>query len=112
MRQAKIAALRAGDLRVFPEAEYGDAILRNPTQYSLVIDGTLAAGGVVCIFVRDDAESQTKTGLQRIVPVADKLLPVIQRRLDAANGGHLFPFAVADKGASFGRDWREPGRKG
>ena len=35
-------------------------------------NGEVSAGKVLCVMVRDDAQHSTKTGLERLVPVADK----------------------------------------
>ncbi|MEI6972551.1 MAG: tyrosine-type recombinase/integrase, partial [bacterium] len=59
----------------------------------------------LCIWVTDEEGRRTKTGLERVVPVSDKLLPALERRLESTRGGELFPFAVDDSGASFGRLW-------
>lgn len=105
MRQAEIAHIRVEDLHMYADDTFCDAILKNPTQYSRRYDGSVPAGHTLCIYVVDTADRTIKTGLERIVPVADKLLPAIERRVAQVGRGALFPFAEKDGGASFGRLW-------
>ena len=109
LRQGEIAQLQADDVVLFPGNAFLDGVLQNPAQHQQPyrpVDG-VPTGTELCIYVRDAGERETKTGLERIVPVADKLLPALNRRLDAASGKdrQLFPAAAADRGAIFGRAW-------
>jgi integrase len=115
MRLGEIAQLQADDALLFPGDAFLETVLRNPDQYGRPYrheDG-VPAGMVLCLYVKDAGERDTKTGLERVVPVADKLLPALNRRLQKARGkdGALFPAAVADRGAVFGRNWRNGVKK-
>jgi integrase len=78
-----------------------------PVRQPYAPGGPVPEGMALCLFVRDAGDRSTKTGLERVVPVAAKLLPTVDRRLDSASGttGALFLFALADRGAVFGRAW-------
>ena len=65
----------------------------------------ISGSDVLCIFVADRESQTTKTGLERVIPISDKLMPTVKRRLDVKNKGPVFPFAVKDSGSSFGRLW-------
>jgi integrase len=109
LRLGEIAQLQVDDAVLLPGDTFLDAVLRNPAQHQRPYqpeDG-VPAGMVLCLYVKDAGERETKTGLERLVPVADKLLPALNRRLEKASGKdrQLFPAAVADRGAIFGRAW-------
>jgi integrase len=109
MRQGEIAQLHADDVAMFPEKTVLESVLRSPDQYRqpYVPGGPVPEGMALCLFVRDAGDRSTKTGLERVVPVAAKLLPTVDRRLAKAGGKGraLFPFALPDGGAIFGRAW-------
>ena len=105
MRQAEIAHIRVEDLQLYEDDRFCDVILSNPAQYVKPYRGETAAAHTLCIYVVDVEDRTTKTGLERVVPVADKLLPVIERRVAQVGDGAIFPFAESDSGASFGRLW-------
>jgi len=107
MRQGEIAQLLGTDAVLFPTDAYLDAILPTPDQFQrpyVPADGG-PEGMVLCLYVRDRGSRSTKTGLERIVPVAAKLLPVLRRRLDRAGGKAFFASALPDRGSIFGRAW-------
>ena len=60
-------------------------------------------GDILCINVADDDERTTKTGMQRLVPVANRLRPVIDRRRPSTPEAPLFPQAYDDNGKYFGK---------
>ena len=106
MRQGEIAHIEGADLQLYSQDEYADTIVMNPPAYEKPYGGgPIPEGFALCIYVRDTRERPIKTGTERIVPVAEKLLPVLQRRLEAAGAGPLFAFAVKDSGKSFGSAW-------
>jgi len=115
MRQGEIAQLHADDALLFARDTVLDAALRNPAQHGSPFspDSPVPEGQVVCLFVRDSGDRRTKTGLERLVPVAAKLLPVLIRRLreSSAAKGPLFRAAEADRGAKFGRAWLKGAKK-
>ncbi|MBT3290154.1 MAG: tyrosine-type recombinase/integrase, partial [Victivallales bacterium] len=100
---------------LFPGDAAVEVVLRSPDQYRkpYVPGEAVAEGMAVCLFIRDAGDRRTKTGLERIVPVAAKLLPVLDRRLEKADGKAkaLFPFALDDRGAIFGRAWLKGAKK-
>lgn len=105
LRQGEIAHLRTDDFRLCDEKQYFDIALNNPKQHLRQFNGKIPDGSVLCIYIRDSEDRTTKTGEERLVPVADKLLPTVKQRIENASGKNLFPFAVKDSGASFGRTW-------
>ena len=105
MRQGEIAHLCAGDFNLYAADEFVDQILKNPKSYENPFDGDIPNDFVLCLFIADTDTRRTKTGLERVVPIADKLLPIVFARLKRAKGRALFPFAETDGGSSFGRKW-------
>lgn len=105
MRQGEIAHLEAEDFFTCKSDNYVDGILNHTAQYLKPYADTVPDDSVLCIYVRDTVERTTKTGNERLIPVADKLLPVVKRRIASSNGKAFFPFAVKDSGAAFGRTW-------
>jgi len=105
MRQGEVAQLRKKDLYFFKQDDYVDQILRNPENFIKEFNGKIPQNYVLCIFVRDEEARTTKTGDERIVPVADKILPVIERRMQGKSGSI---FSCADnhlKFITFTRTW-------
>ncbi|MBT3375310.1 MAG: tyrosine-type recombinase/integrase [Lentisphaerae bacterium] len=111
MRQAEIAHIRVEDLQTYEGSEFVDVILANPAQYQQQYGEAIPDGHALCIYVTDTDDHTTKTGLERIVPVSNRLLPVIRRRVEQVGKGPLFPFAEGDSGASFGRLWLKKVKK-
>lgn len=105
MRQGEIAHVLASDFNLYAADVFVDQILKTPKSYERAFKGRIPKGFVLCLFIADSDARRTKTGLERVVPITDKLLPVVRSRIKKAKGGALFPFAVADGGASFGRKW-------
>lgn len=105
MRRSEIAAACAEDIRVFRGTAHADAVVRSRGRDGTPPGGTVPARSVLCIYVADRGSRQTKTGHERVVPVADRLLPAIRRCLQRTPSGPLFPTAAADGAAGFGRRW-------
>lgn len=105
MRQGELAHISVKDLQLYLTDLSVDQILKTPKNYEKQFKGTIPAKHVLCIYVRDTETHGTKTGLERIVPVAKKLLPALKRRAKQVKTGPLFPFAARDSCASFGRKW-------
>ncbi len=105
MRESEIANIHMDDLILFNGKEYSDQILKNPGGFGIQYTGDTPKNSVLCIYVRDTESRATKTGLERIVPVSNKLLAVIDRRFKADGKSPLFPFAAKDSCITFGRTW-------
>ncbi len=80
MRQGEIADVRVEDFRVYPEGNTIDAIIKNPESHGKPYKDRNPKNYMLCIFVADRESEAMKTGLERVVSVAKKLLPVVNRR--------------------------------
>ncbi len=106
LRQGEIAQLRKDNFKLCDKDQYVDVALKNPQQHLATYTGSTPKNSVLCIYLHDDDQMTTKTGEVRLVPVADKLLVTVKKRIKSAtNNGSLFPFAFDDTGAVFGRFW-------
>lgn len=113
MRQGEIAQLRAEDICLYPATARVDAVLKTPGNFAkpYKAGAPLPAGQLLCILVADRGEQTTKTGQERIVPVADKLRPILDRRLSDKAKGPVFPVAAVDNGKDFSRLWLKKVKK-
>jgi integrase len=105
LRQGEIAQIHRGDFQLYEAGEFVDRILRTPKNYERPYQGAVPDSFILCLYVADTESRGTKTGLERIVPVADKLLPVVDLQLARSQGKMLFPFAAKDGCRTFGRTW-------
>ena len=105
MREGEITNIHMDDLRIYNNNDYSDQILKNPSSHGKAYSGSIPEGTVLCIYVKDTESRETKTGLERIIPVADKLMPAITRRFKHTAESPLFPFAAKDSCITFGRTW-------
>ena len=105
MRQAEVAQLRKEDFCLFKKNAYVDQVLDNPKNFLKVYNGIIPKDYVLCIFIHDDESRQTKTGQERIVPVAEKAMSTIKRRINTKSNS-VFPCANTPlKLKTFSRTW-------
>ena len=78
-------------------------MIANPLSQGKEYTGKKPAGHILCLMVRDEENRETKTGLERLVPISDKLLPVVIRKLTSCKKEDLFPGAAKDECKTFGR---------
>lgn len=107
MRQAEISHLCIDDFIYYNGKEYADVILANPTGKGIKFtesDGK-DKENILCIYVKDEQSRETKTGLERIIPVSQKLLPVAIRRIAKYQNGPIFPCAWKENIITFGRTY-------
>ena len=103
MRQAEIGHLKGSDLIYLKPDEYVDVALTDMNGRGTSYASGNANSSILCIYVRDEESRETKTGLERIIPVSAKLLPTIEQRLSTAGEGPLFKCAWGKESITFGR---------
>ena len=105
MRQAEVAQLKKGDFCLLKKDAYVDQVLANPNNFLKIYNGEIPKGYILCIFIRDEESRQTKTGQERIVPVAKKLMSTAKRRIKIKSNS-IFPCAnTPSKLKTFSRTW-------
>ena len=106
MRQTEIPHLCAKDFAYYGKDEFADVIPANPTEKGIKFTSSADIDknkNILCIYIKDEHSRETKTGLERIIPVSDKLLPVVLRRLSKHHDGPIFPCAWEKSLIVFGR---------
>ena len=111
MRQGEIAHLRKTDTVLVPEKAHLDEVLSRMKQFCKPYQGSVEKGQVLAVHINDTDEHGTKTGMDRLIPVADKLKPTLDRLFGAEGEDYLFPFAARDSGTGFGRLWLKKVKK-
>lgn len=105
MRQAEVAQLRKEDFCLLKKNAYADQVLANPNNFLKSYNGDIPKGYVLCIFVHDEESRQTKTGQERIVPVAEKAMSTVLKRINTKSNT-IFPCAdTPSKLKTFSRTW-------
>ncbi len=104
MRRDEILSLNVNDFNFYKKSEYTESIIANSKNYkkqyskykNLLSDSCYQ----LCAYIKGEF---CKTGEDRIVPIADKLLPIFERRFNnKCKSGGLFD---VENPRNFGKEW-------